>query len=244
MAKDDLPFDPGWGLAGNWGAPQRIAGLASGPYLSHFEKHVWTNPNAEQRKALRRLAKKRGVGVADPSVVFEALPEGVRRKFRHGAFMEADDLRKLIRTLNVFGSPERVSFPEKLKKYKSIISVPDKGHQSVLAHEMGHAEQGRAFRRLAGLGKGVSGLGGLLALWSDHEDFARQAGIGGSLAMLPTLVNEFDASRRGSRLLKQVGEASMLKRLKAFAGMPTYALGAMLPYGAYKVKDYFDQYSR
>jgi hypothetical protein len=239
-AKDTVPFDPVWGLAGGMGIPERIAGMATGPYLSHLEKSTWANPSSSQMRGLRELAEQRGVGVADPSVVFESLPKAVQEKFRHGAFMETDDLRRIIQSMT--GLADEV--PRSLKDYKSLISVPDKGHQSVLAHEMGHAEQGTTFRRLAGLGKGGSGLGGLLSLWSDHEDFARYAGIGGSAAMLPTLLNEFDASRRGSRLLKQVGEKSMLKRLKAFAGMPTYALGATLPYAAYKLKDYFGGYSR
>jgi len=134
----------------------------------------------------------------------------------------------------------------------NMVNVP-KGNYGFLAHELGHAEQYRnpLYRKtlapLSSIGR-VAGKYGLLApIFTDNEQEAkRNALIAGGL-QVPTLIEEVDASRRGSRILNdqiknkpvamgtktsKLGQA--LTRLRPFVGLPTYALAAISPYLLYK----------
>jgi hypothetical protein len=124
------------------------------------------------------------------------------------------------------------------------IGFPAKGHEAILAHEMGHARQSPAALRLGmgPLGLGMAGMS--LAGWTDRKDRGKLYGALGSAALLPLLGMELDASWKGSKLLKQHGQKGFLRRLKSFGGVPTYAGMAALPYLMYKWKDWRDAYSR
>lgn len=103
-----------------------------------------------------------------------------------------------------------------------------------LAHEMGHAQNPRLAR--AGVhAKNFSGLGTLTALGSANQDVARTGAATGTALGGLNLLSELDASRRGFKMLRGVG-AGRGAALKAFIGIPTYALATAIPALAYKGK--------
>jgi hypothetical protein len=110
----------------------------------------------------------------------------------------------------------------------------------VLAHELGHAEQQASkalslkLRMPAMLAGGAAGGGVLLT--KDRDRAKLYAGLG-SAASLPILFNEYDASRRGAGLVKQLmpGASKSLRRLP-YVGLPTYAALALSPWAAYAGK--------
>lgn len=123
----------------------------------------------------------------------------------------------------------------------------DAGH--ILAHELGHARQQKFLRNkgvkaLRSAGQFATAYGGLAPLIRTDPDAARTDALVGTAGMLPTLGIEFDASLRGSNLMKrlaqQEGTWSKMKlldklkhRLGAFRGFPTYLAAASLPLASY-----------
>lgn len=123
----------------------------------------------------------------------------------------------------------------------------DAGH--ILAHELGHARQrklllDRWFKTLRGAGAAATAYGGLAPFLRSDPDNARNDALIGTAGMLPTLGVEFDASLRGSNLMKrlaqQEGTWSKMKlldklkyRLGAFKGFPSYLAAAALPLASY-----------
>ena len=132
----------------------------------------------------------------------------------------------------------------------------------ILAHELGHAQQKWTPKRMklqqfSRLGAQLSPLAALYAGVSKDEDKARNAAIGSTAVSLPMLFNEYDASRRGAKMLRnlpadhpalralQSGPSSSLRRRlvnaarrNPYIGLPTYALMASIPgltYGAKKL---------
>lgn len=121
------------------------------------------------------------------------------------------------------------------------------GH--ILAHELGHAKQRRFLQnKLVNTGRRVGGLltayGGFAPLFRQDPEAAKRDALLGTAGMLPTLGLEFDASLRGSNLMKQLarqeGTWSNMKlfdklkhRLGAFKGFPTYLAAATLPLATY-----------
>jgi hypothetical protein len=112
----------------------------------------------------------------------------------------------------------------------------------VLAHELGHAEGGKALLKLNRFGK-LGMLGAPMALFSPDEDVARAGAIGGTALMAGTLASEADASRRGYQMLRGLG-AGRRGALKAFAGLPTYLLAAGAPAGAYLGKKHLGGFDK
>ncbi len=106
----------------------------------------------------------------------------------------------------------------------------------VLAHEIGHQQQ---LRHLTGplyhAGKMLPGGAALYSGLTSDEGHAKKAAIAGTLAAAPMLAAEIDASRRGSKLLKNAGMKG-LRRLTPFVGVPSYAAVAAVPMATYKIK--------
>lgn len=128
-----------------------------------------------------------------------------------------------------------------------------KGNYGFLAHELGHAEQYKnpLYRKtvapLSKLGRIAGGFGALAPIFTDNEQEAKRNSIIAGAMQVPTLVEEIDASRRGSRILNnqiknkpvamgtkagKLGQALM--KMRPYVGVPTYALAAMTPYLLYK----------
>ena len=134
----------------------------------------------------------------------------------------------------------------------NTVNVPKTGY-GITAHELGHAEQYKnpLYRKtiapLSRIGRAAGQLGVLAPILTDNEQEARRNSLIASAMQVPTLIEEVDASRRGSRLLtkelmkKPVAAgnqaskvASTLMKLRPFVGVPTYLLTAMAPYLIYK----------
>lgn len=121
----------------------------------------------------------------------------------------------------------------------------------VLAHEWGHALNTATLKNLGGkslqkawmtlydLGKPLSRLGTTAALAATgagaSEDTLRNIGLAGAAVQAPRLIEELAASARGAAKLKNL---NMPGKLKAFVGIPTYALplaAPMMPWLAKKL---------
>lgn len=121
----------------------------------------------------------------------------------------------------------------------------------VLAHEWGHALNTATLKNLGGkslqkawmtlydLGKPLSRLGTTAALAATgagaSEETLRNIGLAGAAAQAPRLIEELAASARGAAKLKNL---NMPGKLKAFVGVPTYALplaAPMMPWLAKKL---------
>ena len=143
------------------------------------------------------------------------------------------------------------------------VNAP-RSNYGILAHELGHAEQyknplyKKTLGRVSGIGRRVAPFGVLAPILTDNEQEAKRNSLIASGLQVPTLIEEIDASRRGSNILgktiakrekelksvpyansanqaKKGGKiAQALTRLRPFAGVPTYALAAAAPYLLYK----------
>jgi Zn-dependent protease with chaperone function len=74
----------------------------------------------------------------------------------------------------------------------------------VLAHELGHHMGGKWLMRGNQIGRPALGLGTAGALLSNNEDNSRNSAIAGTVGSMPMLASEFDASRRGAKLMRQM----------------------------------------
>jgi len=134
----------------------------------------------------------------------------------------------------------------------NTVNAP-KGNYGFLAHELGHAEQYKnpLYRKtlapFSAAGRIAAQFGVLAPILTDNEQEARRNSIVAGAMQVPTLIEEIDASRRGSNILKKqmaskpavlgtktskLGQALM--RLRPFVGLPTYAMAAMTPYLIYQ----------
>jgi len=133
------------------------------------------------------------------------------------------------------------------------VNAP-RSNYGILAHELGHAEQYKnpLYRKtiapLSKVGRVASQFGMLAPIFTDNEQEARRNAKIAGVMQIPTLVEEIDASKRGSRILsKNMAKKPAIKgaksggtlarammKLRPFAGVPTYALGAIAPYLIYK----------
>ena len=178
-------------------------------------------PDVRRNEVLDRLARKKGYKVLTPedagldSTKFPAVvvPKGAVPGSEKGAFIRKRNAPDFIR-----------------------------------AHEIGHVSQDlaktpvRAAWTKASRGAfGLAPLGILSAVVNkDKENDSKATAIAGAgtLAALPVLHNEIDASARGYKVMRRLG-SSRLRAAGAFAGLPTYATMASLPalgWGARKLR--------
>jgi hypothetical protein len=107
---------------------------------------------------------------------------------------------------------------------------------SILAHELGHHMGGKPLAYTAHYSRRLAPLGTLGALYSGDETTSRNSAMAGTASMIPTLVSEVDASRRGANLMKNM---KLSGRWRAFGGLPTYAAVAATPMAAHYGKKLF-----
>lgn len=132
-----------------------------------------------------------------------------------------------------------------LDKVNGRRSLPTNG---VLAHELGHARQSKGLLAGYGLSKGLLGASSLGSFLVQDKDSGRNNAIAGSVASLPMLYTEFDASRRGAGLLSSAARAAgkklpIAKRLSPFVGFPTYMFAAAQPAIVHGLRSHYGAYN-
>jgi hypothetical protein len=196
-------------------------------------------------RSLRKLTKDIpvGAGSLDPSAVNTDTMKAINQR--------------LSRLLGPHYNPQtnRIGLPHKdvmtSNLRGSIVGSRDGRHLSnmgVLAHEAGHARQPKWSMTARNASKPLSVLGHFMTLLSKDEDYgAAGAGLG-ALGMAPTLLNEADASYRGSKMLSQAARLagkplSLGRRLSPWLGFPTYALATASPFVVHGVKKQLGGYN-
>jgi hypothetical protein len=124
-------------------------------------------------------------------------------------------------------------------KQKLLLPKGSKPSAGVLSHELGHALNMRAAKKLAGKKGAIAhmlGVGPLFMaagapasiahLFGADTDTLGALGAGGVALSMPRLAEETLASVRGARLMKRL---KLKGRWKAFVGLPTYAMHSVLP---------------
>lgn len=106
---------------------------------------------------------------------------------------------------------------------------------AVLAHELGHKQGPKSLLPARGIGQALSNLAAFGVLAAPDQETSRNMAIAGSVASTATLASELDASMRGYKLLRVAG-SSKARALKAFIGLPTYALMSGIPALSYAAK--------
>jgi hypothetical protein len=177
-----------------------------------------------------------------------------------GAYMDVDSNLSKTLALNVlpanevrqtkgliFGSKNEAPILNRLLG----LSQQDTPALHVTAHEMGHHLQPSWMKNM-GARLGLKGpmLGAAAPIISSDENIALAGAGAGTALAVPGIIGEFDASRRGTNLLKQVSGDDAWKRMgwkgrmSPYIGVPTYlaALAApWLAYGTRKSMGGFDQ---
>lgn len=111
----------------------------------------------------------------------------------------------------------------------------------VLAHELGHHAQSPWLRGTVARQGMMLGntLGAAAPIFSDSDSTARMGAGAGSLAALPGILGEIDASRRGAGMMEKAlgteawSKLPMLRKLGPYVGVPTYLAAASTPWLAY-----------
>ncbi len=112
-----------------------------------------------------------------------------------------------------------------------------------LAHELGHAQGGRALFRANLIGaRGMLGLG-QAGLFAKDETTGRNIALAGTAFGGATLASELDAGRRGYKSLRALG-SKRLPALKSFAGLPTYLMAAAMPLVGHYAKKWMGGYDK
>lgn len=245
LAAEDVkkkePTKPGLGHSMAWylgGMPATNAaiGVPLTAYMNRVARpDMYAAPTLESSQAWQQLsdyAKGQGVDVTDSLNVaskidpkkspkatgnwFGDLMNNIKYRMRRSA---ADS----VRNSPAFYTPANPGIG---------ISKPTIGHSwrvknpGVLAHEIGHHMGGKWLMRGNQIGRPAIGLGTAGALLSNNEDNSRNSAIAGTVGSVPMLASEFDASRRGAKLMRQM---KLKGGRSAFIGLPTYMLASSAP---------------
>lgn len=140
------------------------------------------------------------------------------------------------------GLKDFISSSKQTGRNLTLGSKPQFTDRATIAHELGHGQQSKKFLRLAGRTAkwplyGM-GLGAAQAALSDESNGGEGYALA-TIGSLPRLANEFDASRRGAKAFR-----STAGKLRAFKGLPTYALMAAAPAAAWGVTKAFKAVTR
>lgn len=238
-ASQDKPggLDWGWGLAGYPAAALGQATASTG-YLAGLPAYNRAAHGAAERRMSRDLVNMmtdRGYGVFDPRMerTFPAVldPGGVRRSAVVSRAGMGDNIWQAFQELRSRKGLQNAAGSD----LKGMAFVRRGTNPSILAHEAGHVLQHPGLLGTSMVSRKGPVAGLLGTLLSDDKDTGRNWALGGSLAGLPMVGVEMDASRRGAKLLKGMG-AGFKSRLGAYAGVPTYALFAAMPWLVHKFK--------
>lgn len=240
-AKKKEPAKPGLGHSMGWylgGMPATNAaiGLPLTAYMNRVARpEMNAAPTLESSQAWQQLsdyAKGQGVDVTDSLNVASKIDPKIAPKTTGnwlGDFMNNIKYRMRrsaadsVRNTPAFYTPANPGMG---------ISKPTIGHSprmsnpGVLAHEIGHHMGGKWLMRGNQIGRPALGLGTAAALLSNNEDNSRNSAIAGTAGAVPMLASEFDASRRGAKLMRQM---KLKGGRSAFVGLPTYMLASSAP---------------
>jgi len=234
-AKPGLGHSVGWYLGG-MPATQATIGVPLSTYMNRVARPEMTaTPTPESAQAwqqLRDYATGQGVDVTDNLAVarmiepklpprqtgswFSDIMNNITHRMRRSA---ADSVRQSP----AFYTPANPGVG---------ISKPTIGHAwnvknpGVLAHELGHHMGGKALMYGNRIGRPSIALGTAGALLSNNETNSRNSAIAGTAGAVPMLASEFDASRRGAKLMRQM---KLKGGRSAFIGLPTYMLASSAP---------------
>lgn len=234
-AKPGLGHSMGWYLGG-MPATNATIGVPLTAYMNRVARpEMNAAPTLESSQAwqqLRDYAKGQGVDVVDNlnvanKIYPKAAPKATGNWFGDLMSNIKDKMRRSaadsVRNSPAFYTPANPGIG---------ISKPTIGHSprmsnpGVLAHEIGHHMGGKALMVGNRIGRPAIGLGTAGALLSNNEDNSRNSAIAGTLGSVPMLASEFDASRRGAKLMRQM---KLKGGRSAFIGLPTYMLASSAP---------------
>jgi len=155
------------------------------------------------------------------------------------------DIKQMADTVTNRAKP--VYMP-KLPGHKKPYIKITKGQAGSAAHEAGHylvhSKSPNKWKWL-GASRNLSALSGLPVLFSDDPTTGAVAATAGSALALPTLVDEIQASAKGSSMMKQLpNNPGMFKRLKPYIGVPSYAAFAASPWIMYYIKKLLGSYDK
>ena len=228
MRGDDKGLDWRWGLLGSSlvGLP---VDMATNVYTGNVIPRVAGAPqNLNERRLYRSLldsAKGLNVNVVPPNASKTQMHMSNQTTL-------SDKIRSLI------GRPQKsIQLRSSLYNplHKEVVLVKGMKAPGVLAHELGHAAGGKGMIAANVIGKQGLGIATLLSLLSrDKEDGKRGAMLGTALGGA-ILTSELDASRRGYRMLRDLGSGRKAA-LKAFIGIPTYLAATATPLLAHHTK--------
>lgn len=157
---------------------------------------------------------------------------------------ERQHFRDLVRTIEDTGVKiVRKKMGPAYAPATNSIYIPGKTiTPGVLAHEWGHALNAATLKKLGGkpllnawmslynAGRPLAALSSLAALSTlgtgASEDTVRNVGLAGAATQAPRIMEELIASTRGAARLRKL---NMPGKLKAFGGIPTYIVPAVLP---------------
>lgn len=169
-------------------------------------------------------------------------------RYLAGTATNADQWNKLKEIANKSAPIEFVKRPLQLFDMGGAYYVPAAGAQSIgmtgnnvllkgdhglamAAHEVGH-HQGmtkypRLLNRFAGIPSSIGhSIAPLYTSYTDDSTNGLISALAGTALTTPQLLSEFDASRRGGNIMKEItGKHSM----KPYGGLPTYLLQASTP---------------
>jgi hypothetical protein len=118
---------------------------------------------------------------------------------------------------------------------KEVVMVKGMKAPGVLAHELGHAVGGKGMMVANVLGKQGLGIGTLMSLLSNNKSDGENSALVGTALGGGLLASELDASRRGYRMLRDLGSGRKAA-LKSFIGIPAYLAAAATPLLAHHTK--------
>jgi hypothetical protein len=235
-AKPGLGHSMGWYLGG-MPATNAAIGLPLTAYMNRVARpELFDTPvTMERNRAWQQIsdyAKSQGVDVVDNLTVASKIDPKIAPKTTGnwiGDLMNNIKYRMrrsaadIVRNSPAFYTPANPGIG---------ISKPTIGHiwrmknPGVLAHELGHHMGGKWLMRGNQIGRPALGLGTAGALLSNNEDNSRNSAIAGTVGSMPMLASEFDASRRGAKLMRQM---KLKGGRSAFIGLPTYMLASSAP---------------
>lgn len=118
---------------------------------------------------------------------------------------------------------------------KEVVITDKQKSPGVLAHELGHHRAGPTVLKAHGVGNYLSSMLGMTVLLGKSAPRSKALALTSTGLFAPVLLSESLASKKGYDILKSKGADDQTAR-SAFAGLPTYALQALVPGLFYKGK--------
>lgn len=221
MRGDGHGMDWRWGIGGT-ALMDNVLGGASSMYAKRLKSDggPLKGDDVGLDQKLREYAKKMKVGVKD-SPLESPFPSGSKMKdWMEKVKMKASNSAHYNRMTNTVNLPSNMKDP------------------GVLAHELGHSQQGRKTFYANPIGRLLTMMGTGGAAFTHDKNEAWNQALLGTAGGVATLGNELHASHLGSKLLRGAGAKGM-GAMRSFKGVPTYAALAASPMAMYGAKNYF-----